>query len=409
MLGSPVVPETLVVEDQTTRDIIRQILSKHMACAGDYDRIAGLFACSDILDTCKLLYNFCRENIDYFEESGDRQYASAPATILRRGHADCKGYALFCAGVLDALKRQGKPIDWCYRFANDRFWTKRPGHVFVVVKTHPGEIWIDPVLSEFDYHKFYFNWEDKKPAASRAASIGAVCSCNQVGATGQEVGQLISKTAPALAVIGPVGVFAAAALEVVGLFLQIWGSKYTSSTGVRWLEQMYDYYVRGLGGVTSDNKVPGTTQDIQAAQTWFYAVTGVPIYDKYRWHALRGENGDTGASLNISNGQAASNYLAYPEVKAAGVTYQQALNAVLIAKQMEYRPGDPPGMWANLPVAPDLVDALNAATEAEIAAQSSPSNQAIALPGAAATFAGIPAIPLLIGAAVVFLLLTSKN
>jgi hypothetical protein len=78
-------------------------------------------------------------------EPEQRQTTKSPAAMMAQGFGDCKHYALFCAGVLDALNRRGKKIDWCYRFASYSFFAPEPEHVFIVVKDQGKEIWIDPV------------------------------------------------------------------------------------------------------------------------------------------------------------------------------------------------------------------------------------------------------------------------
>ena len=49
-----------------------------------------------------------------------------------RGYCDCKGYALFAAGIIDAIRRSGENVDWVYRFASCNILNRVPAHVFVV-------------------------------------------------------------------------------------------------------------------------------------------------------------------------------------------------------------------------------------------------------------------------------------
>lgn len=171
-LGNVAVKETKVKENQSARDIIKRILIKHENCAGMYDRIAASFSGGSVWDICERLYDYCRDNLPYYEESEEAQYVSSPYTILSRGYSDCKGYALFCGGILDALKRTGKKIDWHFRFANYDILSDEPGHVFIVVNLNGGEIWLDPVIDEFDFHKAYWDARDEYISVSRAAAIG---------------------------------------------------------------------------------------------------------------------------------------------------------------------------------------------------------------------------------------------
>ena len=157
----------LIVDDQDTKDIINEILKSHKEYAKDYDKICLYFWKGDIKSTARFLYNFLKGNVKYSIESDQRQSVKSPAGILatgiyHNGGNDCKHYSQFIAGILSALQRSGKKIDWCYRFANYRYFTRQPQHVFVVIKNRSGEIWIDPVLSEFDYKKAYVNKIDKK-------------------------------------------------------------------------------------------------------------------------------------------------------------------------------------------------------------------------------------------------------
>jgi hypothetical protein len=388
IIGPQPYSEMLLIDRQDTSDIVEALLNKHEACINDYDKFAYLFDGGTVLDICRRLYDFCRLYLDYNVESTKAQYTSKPGTILRRGYADCKCYALFCGGVLDALSRSGEKINWCFRFASYKLFSKRPYHVFIVVNYYGTEIYIDPVFSRFDYRKPGM-WLTDYDVSVKPAQIAGMC-CDQSGqlnvmmdgetatfppdgfrerddgmiGTTAETGAAISKVAPALAVIPVVGWIAAAGGTLIGGFLQIFGNKYHTSTNVRWLTAKYQRYVLGDGSATSDNHVnEGNTEN---AQKWFSYVLGVPIYDQLRYHALRGTSPTTGKSLNISRDQRAQNYLnsLNPQEKTA-VTYAQALAATYPADQFKENgiDGDyPPGSWKGFTAAPSLIDQNKAAT-----------------------------------------------
>jgi hypothetical protein len=172
--------EILIKEKQTTNDIVRQILIKHKKCRSDYAQICSQFDKGETQDNwglCKTLFDYCKANISYRVETKERQTVSSPKTIISQGEGDCKHYALFIAGVLDALKRQGHKIDWCFRFANYDLLSSSPEHVFVVVFDGNNEIWVDPVLRIFDYKKPFIFCIDEfvdSPVMSGVGSIGAV-------------------------------------------------------------------------------------------------------------------------------------------------------------------------------------------------------------------------------------------
>jgi hypothetical protein len=136
----------LVHPNQSVGDIIAEVVDAHKEFAPYYDKIALYFDDSDLDAVCETLYRFCKKNLSYYEETEDEQSTALPTGLLVRGYCDCKGYAGFCGGVLDAIKRMtGKKINWSYRFASYDMFDSTPHHVFIVVKDPDGsEIWIDP-------------------------------------------------------------------------------------------------------------------------------------------------------------------------------------------------------------------------------------------------------------------------
>lgn len=135
----------LIHPAQSVKDIIREALEAHKEFAPYYDNIALFFDADTIEEIAENLYNFCKANIRYQEETEDEQTTALPSGILTRRVGDCKHYSGFSAGVLDALTRlTDKKINWCYRFASYDILKQTPHHVFVVVKDGDDEIWIDP-------------------------------------------------------------------------------------------------------------------------------------------------------------------------------------------------------------------------------------------------------------------------
>lgn len=135
----------LVNEKQYVRDIIEEIMFCQSLFAPDYDRISSLFLDDSPSAIAHRLYNFCKRNIAYREETDERQTSALPAGFISRGYGDCKHYALFCGGVLASLNRlYGLGLKWNYYFAGYR-GADTPHHVFVSVTDTDGtEIWIDP-------------------------------------------------------------------------------------------------------------------------------------------------------------------------------------------------------------------------------------------------------------------------
>ena len=175
--------QEVLTHDQSTGDIIDAILDAHKRHAHDYSKISSFFNGGSRKATARKIWTFLKNNVRYIIEPGNKQTVKSPSAILAQGYGDCKHYSLFAGGILQNLG-----IPFHYRFASYRMFNKEPQHVFVVV--NPGtanEIWIDPVLSEFNYHKNYTYATDRKPMA--------LYSISGVGATAQQKAAL--KTAKA--------------------------------------------------------------------------------------------------------------------------------------------------------------------------------------------------------------------
>ena len=159
----------MLTADQSTGDIIDAILEAHRRHAHDYSKISSFFNGGSRRATARKIFNFLKNNVRYVIEPGSKQTVKSPAAILATGYGDCKHYSLFAGGVLQNLA-----IPFAYRFASYKMFDKQPQHVFVVV--NPGtsnEIWIDPVVGDFDYKKPYTYATDRKMALYSISGIGA--------------------------------------------------------------------------------------------------------------------------------------------------------------------------------------------------------------------------------------------
>jgi hypothetical protein len=173
----------VIAKWQDLDDITAEVVRAHQVFAPDYDRICGDFAGPSIE---KRLYDSCQKLFRYDIETEWNQNTKSPTVLLLDGHCDCKGYAGFIAGILDGLNRKGHgKYDWCYRFAEydevktDAFTSESKVvthyHVFVVVRRPDGgEIWIDPVLSQFNKRSPYPDrWIDKEVCTMLTRLSGA--------------------------------------------------------------------------------------------------------------------------------------------------------------------------------------------------------------------------------------------
>ena len=158
----------ILVENQSTNDIIQSILDNHKKYINEYKNISSFFKGSNNYQTGKNIYNYLKKNIRYKIDSADQQLIKSPAAILATREADCKMYSNFAAGILDNLK-----IPFVYRFAGYSAFDNQPAHVFVVINPNTKkEIWLDPVLRQYDYKKPYNFKIDKKMAVIAVSGVG---------------------------------------------------------------------------------------------------------------------------------------------------------------------------------------------------------------------------------------------
>jgi hypothetical protein len=163
---TPDIKPKVLVEDQSVNDIMEAMIKKHKECQAYYDSIVNHFYGGDIYDVCERLWTFCKHNFRYKIESVELQRVSSPATMLRRGHIDCKNYSLFIGGVLDAMKRQGEKLSWCFRYVSQNLLNSEKHHVFVVVNPKSDNIWIDPVLNGFNKKPLYWYKTSRQPGSA---------------------------------------------------------------------------------------------------------------------------------------------------------------------------------------------------------------------------------------------------
>lgn len=168
----------LIVEVQGEKDLINEILISHNEFAHDYDRIYKHFYKDSLYKTGAGIYDFLKKNFKYTAEGEGDQTVKTPGRILTAGEKiDCKHYSLFAGGVLDAINRNERPVDWCYRFASYN-WENVAAHVFVVFWDESGnEIWLDPVLDRYNEKKKPWFKVDYKPVKMDAlGGIGHIIS-----------------------------------------------------------------------------------------------------------------------------------------------------------------------------------------------------------------------------------------
>jgi hypothetical protein len=155
----------MLVANQDTVDIIDALISNHYKYSKEYDKIFSYFDGGNVEETAFNVWQFLKDQFKYTIEPEKMQILRSPAAIFASNMVgiDCKGYATFANGIMDAYRRNtGKNFDVYYRFASYDPYDKTPQHVFAVVKEKGVEFWIDPVLDQFDEKKQPYYYKDKK-------------------------------------------------------------------------------------------------------------------------------------------------------------------------------------------------------------------------------------------------------
>ena len=192
--------QNVVVENQGVNDIISGILETHNKYLDEYDKIFPYFIGSDLQETSKNIFDFLKRNVPYDIESNELQFLKSPSSIVSTP-SDCKSYALFSCGVLDAIKRNtGEDFEIIYRFASYDPFDKVPQHVFCVVRGDGEEFWIDPVLSKFNEKKQPYFFKDKNVNKMSLVGLSGIDSTQNegVGSTLTDILDSVLKATPGI-------------------------------------------------------------------------------------------------------------------------------------------------------------------------------------------------------------------
>ena len=153
-----------IIDNQTTADIIQQVLQQHELNRNDADKISHLFDYGNVYETSQAIWDFLKYKVKYSVEPGNFQSTKTISRFIYdamhgTGKNDCKHFANFTGAILDSLGYNFK-----YRFAGYNKYSKNPTHVYVVAYDDlNSEILIDAVISGFDIEKPYKIAIDKKP------------------------------------------------------------------------------------------------------------------------------------------------------------------------------------------------------------------------------------------------------
>jgi len=156
VIGRPNGRAQMVVKMHNTSDIIKQMQSAHYDNSEYARKIAYQFKGATTKQTCKNIFNWIKQNINYKIEPATLQTTKTLQRLVADGYGDCKHYSGFFAAILTALG-----IKHNYRFASYNGNTT-PTHVYVVAYDEQNRpIVCDAVLNTFNTEKPYRHKIDK--------------------------------------------------------------------------------------------------------------------------------------------------------------------------------------------------------------------------------------------------------
>jgi hypothetical protein len=172
-IGRPNGTTSVVVNMHNTSDIIKQMQKAHYDNSAFAKKIAYKFKGSTVKQTCRNIFNWLKDNIEYRIEPAHLQTTKSLQRLVSDGYGDCKHYSGFFAAILSALN-----IKHHYRFTSYNNSTT-PTHVYVVAYDENNQpIYCDAVLEVFNTEKNYTHKIDK----NMLAHLGSIDSIGRKAA-----------------------------------------------------------------------------------------------------------------------------------------------------------------------------------------------------------------------------------
>ena len=109
-----------------TRDIATAVISVYNTDYSQVSELAQTLKGSGIEETCKNIFYYLIEHVNYNEAPAGVQWVKTPARLLADGSGDCKSFSIFIASCLRCLG-----INHCFRFVSYNH-RKDATHVYVI-------------------------------------------------------------------------------------------------------------------------------------------------------------------------------------------------------------------------------------------------------------------------------------
>ncbi len=154
--------------DGLTPDIIETVLFADSKAAWYTSSFAPGVRKKSLIETCKAIWQFVKENIPYKLDPQGDQWIKSPGRLWASKAGDCKSFSIFTASCLRNLG-----IPYGYRFASYDPDDSTPTHVYVYVPTRDGKIILDSVWTgAFNTQKQYAFKQDRLMSNRKSAISG---------------------------------------------------------------------------------------------------------------------------------------------------------------------------------------------------------------------------------------------
>jgi hypothetical protein len=160
LFPQPAMGFPMLSKDGDVLQTVRYMISIVEQYAGDTAKLAKKLSCETLDDTCRKIWNFCYEHIQYNQDEPGIEQLRRPARVWadRKTGVDCDCFSIFIGSILYNLK-----IPFSFRIT--KYGKPNFQHVYVVVERGGRTIILDPVVDSFDYEKPFSEKKDTPMSA----------------------------------------------------------------------------------------------------------------------------------------------------------------------------------------------------------------------------------------------------
>jgi len=153
-LGQPIGKSERIANHQTAKQIFGQMARAEKNSRGHSIALAPQFKQRSQRQTAQAVYHFLRDGMVYRKEPNSKQTAKEIRRYISDGYGDCKHYATFAVGILNACR-----IPAWFVLVSQRQGSKTPNHAYAACMIGTDIVVIDPCRPTFNdeckhFHKY---------------------------------------------------------------------------------------------------------------------------------------------------------------------------------------------------------------------------------------------------------------